>query len=140
MGWGGLVSIHAISLPGDVGGCNGVGTRDLGTTMVREITVQELAQTLADGKPVRLVDVREPQEHVFAALPQSVLIPMNELSQRWRELESDPDVEIVVYCHHGIRSRQAANFLAQCGFEPVFSLTGGIDAWSRLIDPKVPRY
>ncbi len=108
--------------------------------MVHEITVQDLARKLARGEAVRLVDVREPQEHAIAALPDCVLIPMNELSQRWRELEADSEAEIIVYCHHGIRSRHAANFLAQCGLQPVFSLSGGIDAWSRQIDPKVPRY
>jgi len=108
--------------------------------MVREITVQDLSGRLSRGEEYVLVDVREPEEHAFAVLPDSILMPMNELPQRWNELEDDSGKEIIVYCHHGIRSRRAAGFLEQCGLRLVYSLAGGIDAWSRLIDAKVPRY
>jgi rhodanese-related sulfurtransferase len=121
-------------------GCNGLGVVDFGAIMVREITVQELARKISGGDAVVLVDVREPEEHAIAALPASVLIPMGELPQRWSEIKSFPDAEIVVYCHHGVRSRHAANYLMQFGLQSVVSLAGGIDAWSRLIDPKMPRY
>jgi adenylyltransferase/sulfurtransferase len=110
-----------------------------GVIVIHEMTVQELEQKLASGAPILLVDVRQPDEHAFSALPQSLLIPMSELTQRWSEIDAEPGTEIVVYCHHGIRSRHAASYLAQCGVEAV-SLKGGIDAWSRQIDPKVPRY
>ena len=108
--------------------------------MVREITVQELARKVSGGATVVLVDVREPEEHAIAALPESFLIPMGELPQRWNEIKPASDSEIVVYCHHGVRSRHAAKFLMQCGLQSIVSLAGGIDAWSRLIDPKLPRY
>jgi rhodanese-related sulfurtransferase len=108
--------------------------------MIHEMSVQELERKFSKGDAIILVDVREPDEHAIASLPESVLIPMGELSQRWMEIEPAEGKEIVVYCHHGIRSRHAANFLSQCGLKPIFSLAGGIDAWSRLIDPKIPRY
>lgn len=108
--------------------------------MAREITVQDLADRQAKGRPVYLLDVRQPEENALAALPDSVLIPMQDLPRRWSEIQPPPGTEVVVYCHHGIRSRMAANFLTRCGFQNVFSLVGGIDAWSTQIDPKTPRY
>src|SRR5437763_7522578 len=108
--------------------------------MAREITVQELAQKLTAGEPVHLLDVRQPDEHAFAALPASQLIPLNELPRRLAEISSAEETAIVVYCHHGVRSLMAANFLLQHGFGNVVSLAGGIDAWSRECDPAVPRY
>lgn len=108
--------------------------------MVKEISVQDLAARLAAGEEVVLLDVRQPEEHEIAALPNSLLLPMPELPRRWSEIEASEGVEIVVYCHHGIRSRTAGNFLLQSGLTRVASLAGGIDAWSRLIDPKMPRY
>jgi rhodanese-related sulfurtransferase len=108
--------------------------------MVREISVQDLAARQAAGEPFLLLDVRQPEEHEIAALPDSMLLPMPELPQRWSEIRPPAGAEIVVYCHHGIRSRTAANFLMQRGLANVVSLAGGIDAWSRFIDPKMPRY
>ncbi len=108
--------------------------------MVKEISVQDLATRLASGEEVVLLDVRQPEEHEIAALPNSVLLPMAELPRRWSEIPASEGVDIVVYCHHGIRSRMAGNFLIQCGLTRVASLAGGIDAWSRLIDPKMPTY
>lgn len=96
---------------------------------------------LSTGEPVTLVDVRQPWEHETAALPGSVLVPLPELEERWTELEGGPVGRLVVtYCHHGVRSLGAAALLEAKGFDTVASLAGGIDAWSRLVDPKVPRY
>ena len=75
-----------------------------------------------------------------AALPGSLLIPLPELEERADELDALAGKEVVVYCHHGVRSRSAAAFLERLGFADVVSLAGGIDAWSLRIDPKVPRY
>lgn len=108
--------------------------------MVAQITVQDLAQKLKSGDPVVLLDVRQPEEHALAALPGSVLIPLQQLPARFAELQPPPGAQVVVYCHHGIRSLRGAGFLAQQGFEDVASLAGGIDAWSREIDPQVPCY
>ena len=109
-------------------------------TMPRQITPAELATRLAAALPPRLLDVRQPGEHARAALPDSRLIPLNELPGRVAELGDWRGADIVVYCHHGVRSLHAAEFLGMAGFDQVASLTGGIDAWSVNIDPRVPRY
>jgi rhodanese-related sulfurtransferase len=108
--------------------------------MIARMTVQELADLLRRGQPVQLLDVRQPWEHDLASLPDSQLIPLGELPTRSEEITPTPGVPLIVYCHHGIRSLNAAYFLSQQGFVQVFSLDGGIDAWSLLIDPGVPRY
>lgn len=114
--------------------------------MPRQIAVAELSRLLASGGAVHLVDVRAPWEHARAALPDSVLIPLPELEDRWEELAEGgeaaaaPGALIVTYCHHGVRSLGAAALLEAKGIGPVASLAGGIDAWSRRIDPAVPQY
>lgn len=106
--------------------------------MVREINPVELKQQLDSGRPLVLLDVREPEELLLARLPGALHIPMGEVPGRLHEL--DPDAEIVVLCHHGIRSASVAQFLAQRDFARVVNLAGGIDAWSAAVDPSVPRY
>jgi rhodanese-related sulfurtransferase len=107
---------------------------------VREISGRELAAKLEAGAPVCLLDVREPWEHQLAALPGSVLVPLGELAARAPELDHPAGALVVTYCHHGVRSLSAAALLAGAGIPDVVSLAGGIDAWSREIDPTVPRY
>jgi adenylyltransferase/sulfurtransferase len=108
--------------------------------LVPQITPPQLAEKLAAGEPVFLLDVRQPDEHAYAALPGSTLIPLGELPQRAGEVAPPPGALVVVYCHHGVRSLTGAVLLDRAGVGPVASLAGGIDAWSRLIDPSVPRY
>jgi rhodanese-related sulfurtransferase len=110
--------------------------------MPGKITVEELSLRLASGKPTMLVDVREPWEHATAALPGGVLVPLSVIAERWQEIvrPAEPGAEIVTYCHHGVRSLNAAAFLEAQGLGPVLSLAGGIDAWSLQVDPAVPRY
>jgi adenylyltransferase/sulfurtransferase len=108
--------------------------------MVRQITVRQLADRLAEGQAVFLLDVRQPQEHEVAKLPNSCLIPLHELSTRAKEIRPPDDALLIVYCHHGIRSLSGAAILEQYGFTNVVSLAGGIDAWSLYIDPQIPRY
>jgi rhodanese-related sulfurtransferase len=86
-----------------------------------------------------LLDVREPWEFQMASLPGSLLMPMGDVTSR-AHAELDPDAHIVVLCHHGQRSLSVAMWLRGQGFERAQSLAGGIDAWSRVIDPSVPRY
>jgi adenylyltransferase/sulfurtransferase len=109
--------------------------------MFREISVEDLAAKLSEhpGSLV-LLDVRQSFEHTIAALPGSVLIPLNELGSRVSELSVLAGAQVVVYCHHGIRSLTAAALLERYGFRDVASLAGGIDAWSLRIDPGVARY
>jgi rhodanese-related sulfurtransferase len=108
--------------------------------VVQQINVRALAAKLAANEPVYLVDVRQPWEHETAALPNSLLLPLNELVGRTEEVHPPEAALVVVYCHHGIRSLSGAALLETAGFKNVASLTGGIDAWSILVDPKVPRY
>ncbi|HSQ57745.1 MAG TPA: rhodanese-like domain-containing protein [Gemmata sp.] len=107
--------------------------------MVSQIHVTELKRILDAGAPVLLLDVRQPDEHAYCALPGSVLIPLGELPARLAEVEAEESL-VVVYCHHGIRSISGAAILSGAGFANVASLAGGIDAWSELVDPAVPRY
>ncbi|MBI1913323.1 MAG: hypothetical protein HYS12_00980 [Planctomycetes bacterium] len=108
--------------------------------MVLQISVQQLAERLAAGEPTCLVDVRQEWEHQTAALPNSRLLPLDQLAERAAEVRPDKKSLLVVYCHHGIRSRSAAALLEHLGFRNVVSLAGGIDAWSLHVDPQVPRY
>jgi len=102
-----------------------------------EISVEALKAKLDNGGKVFLLDVREPMEYQIANL-DGYLIPLRQLPQRLHELPSDE--EIIVYCHTGNRSARAVEFLYDNGFKNVKNLVGGIEAWSRRIDPKVPRY
>jgi len=105
-----------------------------------ELSATDLASKLASGKPADLIllDVREPWEHATAKIDGSSLIPMGEIPARLQEL--DPEAHIVTVCHSGVRSMNVAVWLRDHGLEKVQSLRGGIDAWSREVDPKVPRY
>jgi rhodanese-related sulfurtransferase len=104
-----------------------------------EITIEAFAKQRQQPNSPLLLDVREPWEHQTAHLPDSVLMPMGEVPSR-AHTELDPDAAIVVLCHHGARSLDVTMWLRNQGFEQVQSLAGGIDAWSRTIDPTVPRY
>ena len=105
---------------------------------MREISVTELAAWLAQPDAPVVLDVREPWEVAIASLPGSVHIPMREIPARFGELPADRPV--VCLCHHGMRSYQVAQFLKNQGFDRVFNLTGGIDAWAEEVDPGLARY
>ncbi len=105
-----------------------------------EITARDLAAGLQSGKAgLMLLDVREPWELATAQIAGSKSIPMGEIPARAFQ-ELDPENHIVTVCHSGVRSLNVAVWLRNQGFEKVQSLSGGIDAWSREIDPAVPRY
>lgn len=104
------------------------------------MTPTELAEKLRSANPPRLLDVRQPDEHAFVSLPNSTLIPLGELMQRADEIEEWKNSEVVVYCHHGIRSAQAVAQLRAMGFANVHNLSGGIDRWTSEVDSKLPRY
>jgi rhodanese-related sulfurtransferase len=105
---------------------------------VPELPPQQLKRRLDAGEPLRLLDVREPWECAIARLPGSVNIPLGEITSRWQEL--DAESEIIVVCKAGSRSRRVAQFLSAQGFGRVANLSGGIDAWTRDIDPSLPSY
>jgi rhodanese-related sulfurtransferase len=104
-----------------------------------EITAEVFAQQRSQPTAPLLLDVREPWEYATANLPGAVLMPMGDVPSRAHQ-ELDPDQPIVVLCHHGARSLSVTMWLREQGFEHVQSLAGGIDRWSRVIDPSVPRY
>ena len=90
------------------------------------------------GKSFLLLDVREEWEYQMVHLEGAISIPFGELLKRFREIKRER--EIVIYCHWGMRSFDAAFLLQQLGFKSVKSLTGGIDRWAKEIDPQVLRY
>jgi len=91
-----------------------------------------------DRGEVTLLDVREPVELELAAVEGALHIPMREIPSRLAEL--DRNKPLVAMCHGGTRSRRVAEFLVANGFDQVFNLKGGIDAWSQEIDAQIPRY
>ncbi|MDD2659772.1 MAG: rhodanese-like domain-containing protein [Methylococcales bacterium] len=105
---------------------------------VKQLSATELKNRLQQEDKLFLLDVREPDEFAYAHIANSVLIPLNQIPKRLGELDSRQ--EIVVICHHGMRSQQAANYLMQSGFKNITNLTGGIDAWSCNCDSSVRRY
>lgn len=104
-----------------------------------EITPAEVNDLLEFGVPVRLIDVREPQEHAICHIEGARLIPMNTVPLHLQELDDD-GARIIVFCHHGMRSLSAVDWLRRQGVENCQSMSGGIDLWSLTIDPAVPRY
>ena len=107
--------------------------------LVPEITPEDLAQRRQQPDAPLVLDVREKWEYDTAHLPDTLLMPMGDVPGRANN-ELDPDQSIVVLCHHGARSLNVTMWLRQQGFDHAQSLAGGIDAWSRSVDPHVPRY
>jgi rhodanese-related sulfurtransferase len=104
-----------------------------------EVAPEELKVMLTTESSPFLLDVRELWEINSAGFPGAHAMPMGEVPARAHS-ELDPDGRIVVICHHGVRSLNVANWLRNQGFEQAQSLRGGIDAWSRNVDPEVARY
>jgi rhodanese-related sulfurtransferase len=105
---------------------------------VDEITPQDLkARIDRNDRPI-LVDVREDWETKLCRLENAVHIPIEELELRAEEL--NPADDIVVYCHHGVRSAAVVDYLHRLGFTRVRNLSGGLDAWARSVEPTMRRY
>jgi len=105
--------------------------------VIRQLTAPELKAMMDRGEPFELVDVRTELERETAHIEGSRL-----LDQAYHDylLTLDRQTPIVFQCHHGIRSQSAAQYCEGLGFDNLFNLSGGIDAWSQLVDPSVPRY
>ncbi|MDI3291185.1 Grx4 family monothiol glutaredoxin [Polyangium sp. 15x6] len=104
---------------------------------VRQLSVKKLKEMLDAGETIELIDVRTDKERAIARIEQAKLLDQAELER----LEALPkDTAIVFHCHHGGRSRSAAEAFVGRGFSRVYNLEGGIDAWSVVVDPSVPRY
>ena len=104
---------------------------------MREITPTELRDLLAAENPPLLVDIREPVEATIAQIAGSLFIPMGSLPQRLQEIPKDRAVAL--YCHSGMRSAYAADWLASQGYDAL-SLAGGIDRWAVEVEPAMRRY
>ncbi|HUQ12557.1 MAG TPA: rhodanese-like domain-containing protein [Steroidobacteraceae bacterium] len=106
--------------------------------MVREISAPELKAKRDRGEQPLVLDVREEWELQLASIPDVLHVPMNQVPTKVSELSRE--AETIVLCHAGARSLRVAHFLADQGFTNVANLTGGIAAWSELVDATVPRY
>lgn len=109
------------------------------TQLPLEITPAEVKDLIDKGIPHVLVDVREPEEHAICHIEQARLFPMRSIPQHLGELDAE-DLPLIVFCHHGVRSLSVVDWLRRQGIENCQSMAGGIDLWSRQIDPSVPRY
>ena len=106
-----------------------------------EISVQETQRLMAEkGADLRIVDVRDPEEYEFCRLSGAELIPLLTLTADAPAKLPDKDADIILYCHHGMRSMQAAEQLRAMGYPNARSMAGGIDKWSTEIDSTVRRY
>lgn len=106
-----------------------------------EISAVDVKQRLDSGEPFLLLDVRQPEEHTQARITGAHLLPLPELQERIEEVRAlAAGRPIIAHCHHGHRSVQAAAILRQAGLGHALSMAGGIDAWSRAVDGRVPRY
>ncbi|MEZ5653664.1 MAG: rhodanese-like domain-containing protein [Burkholderiaceae bacterium] len=105
---------------------------------MQHLSVVELARWLASDEPPCVLDVREPWELAIASMPGSLTIPIGEITRRLVEIPRDRAV--VCLCHHGMRSMQVALFLDHNGYQTVYNVDGGIDAWAREVDPNCPVY
>lgn len=106
--------------------------------MIESLTPLAAKDFLVQHPDAIVLDVREDDELAICRLSGSLHIPMNLIPIRQNELPDD--VPIVVVCHHGVRSLNVAHYLAHLGFEQLYNLSGGIDAWARDIDPTMARY
>jgi len=104
----------------------------------REISVDDLARRRSSGEKIALLDVRDPWEVEICRLPDSLDVPLAHLPERVDALPREG--MLVILCHHGMRSQQAVRWLRSQGFANAVNLTGGIDAWARLVDPAMRTY
>jgi rhodanese-related sulfurtransferase len=106
--------------------------------MPENISVEDLRSRLRERRPLVLLDVREAWERRLCQIENSTHIPIEEIEFRTAEL--DPADEIVVFCHHGVRSAAVADYLRRLGFAKAVNLAGGLDRWAQIVDPSMTRY
>jgi rhodanese-related sulfurtransferase len=109
------------------------------TELPIEMPPAELKALLDAGEGVRLIDVREPEEYAMCRIEGAQLIPMRAVPANLGDLRNEAGL-MVVYCHHGMRSRRVVDWLRAQGVENCRNLSGGIDLWSVAVDPAMARY
>jgi rhodanese-related sulfurtransferase len=114
-----------------------LGSKQMGLPI--EITPTEVKRRRDAGEECSLIDVREPEEHQICQITGATLIPMREVSKQFDRLE-EAVTPLILFCHHGVRSLTVVSWLREQGLTECTSMEGGIDAWSRDVDPTVPRY
>lgn len=107
---------------------------------VRELSASDAQTWLRSDHPPRLIDVREQEEWDICRIAGAELLPLSAFGALAPDRLKEPAEPLLIYCHHGVRSRRVAHFLVQQGFADVANLSGGIEAWSLEVDPAVPRY
>lgn len=105
-----------------------------------EVSPRQVKTMLDAGADLVLLDCRTPREFAIARIAGAELTPLAEIESRLEELDAYADREVVTVCHHGVRSLGLTAMLREQGFASVRSMAGGIDRWSREVDPSVPRY
>lgn len=107
-----------------------------------EIDPTDVSSLLArpGERTFRLVDCREESEWHICHLPKAQLVPLSQFGELVPQLFTDPQEHVIIYCHHGVRSLRATEFLRHRGIVHTQSMRGGIDAWTDLVDPSTPRY
>ena len=106
-----------------------------------EVSPREVKRRLDAGERLHLVDVREPEEWQITRIAGAGHIPMRLIPAALPKLEElAEEAPLIVFCHHGVRSLQVVNWLRQQGVEASHSMAGGIEQWSREVDPAVPTY
>ena len=111
------------------------------TTLPLETTPQEIQRRIDAGERLVLLDVREPEEFAITRIEGATLIPMREVPASLQQLDARADeATLIVFCHHGVRSLNVVHWLREHDVAACQSMAGGIDAWSMLVDPSVPRY
>lgn len=107
-----------------------------------EITPADVSALLArpDPRDFRIIDCREEDEFHICRLPDAQLVPLSRFAELAPQVFGDKQENLVIYCHHGMRSLRAAGWLRQQGFLRAQSMSGGIAAWADVVDPDTPRY
>lgn len=105
-----------------------------------EISCKQTKDLLDGENPPILIDCREQHEYDFCRIEGAILIPLTDFAGRAEALFQHVEQNAIIYCHHGVRSLHATQYLHQQGFTKTLSMHGGIDVWSGKIDPVVARY
>lgn len=108
--------------------------------MIQHINVSQASKLLKEDPSIKLIDVRELPEFNYCHLDNAILCPLSQFEQSIKAANLQFQNKIILYCHHGVRSAKAAYILSEMGFENLFTMDGGIDAWSLELDSTIPLY